>query len=51
MADVSRQDPRWFNVFPSSELAPLRRQWPIVPTFVYGGMNYGELVFPATSVG
>jgi hypothetical protein len=49
VADVNRRDPRWLNVFPSSELAPLRRQWPIVPTFVYGGMNYGRIEAPAGS--
>jgi hypothetical protein len=32
------------NVFPSSEMASNRRQWPVVPTFTYGGMNYGEIV-------
>jgi hypothetical protein len=51
LADVNRRDPRWLNVFPSSELAPLRRQWPIVPTFVYGGMNYGRIAAPAGSNG
>jgi hypothetical protein len=51
LADVNRRDPRWLNVFPSSELAPLRRQWPIVPTFVYGGMNYGRIETPAGSNG
>jgi hypothetical protein len=44
VADVNRRDPRWHNVFPSSELAPWRRQWPIIPTFVYGGINYGRIV-------
>jgi len=51
VADVNRRDPRWLNVFPSSELAPLRRQWPIVPTFVYGGMNYGRIEAPARGNG
>jgi len=46
VADVNRRDPRWHNVFPSSELAPYRRQWPIVPTFMYGGMNYGRIEAP-----
>ncbi len=49
VADVNRRDPRWLNVFPCSELASLRRQWPIVPTFVYGGMNYGRVQSPAAS--
>jgi hypothetical protein len=51
LADVNARDPRWLNVFPSSELAPLRRQWPIVPTFAYGGMNYGRIEAPAGSNG
>ncbi|PZS28514.1 MAG: hypothetical protein DLM58_16925 [Pseudonocardiales bacterium] len=51
LADVNRRDPRWPNVLPSSELAPLRRQWPIVPTFIYGGMNYGRIESPPASNG
>jgi hypothetical protein len=43
LADANRRDPRWLNVFPSSELAAQRRQWPVVPTFQHGGMNYGRL--------
>ena len=43
LADANRDDPRFFNVFPSSEMEGWRRQWPVVPTFVYGGMNYGVL--------
>jgi hypothetical protein len=46
VADVNRRDPRWLNVFPSSEISPLRRSWPVVPTFVYGGMNYGRIETP-----
>jgi hypothetical protein len=46
VADVNRRDPRWQNVFPSSELATYRRQWPIVPTFVYGGIDYGRIEPP-----
>jgi hypothetical protein len=23
-----------------------KRQWPVVPTFVYGGMNYGRIEPP-----
>ncbi len=44
LADPNRDDPRWKNVFPSSELPDWRRQWPIVPSFTYGGMDYGALV-------
>jgi hypothetical protein len=44
LADPNREDPRWMNVFPSSEMPSWRRQWPIVPSFEYGGMNYGSIV-------
>ena len=37
IADPNRRDPRWLNVFPSSEMTPWRRQWPVLPTFTYGG--------------
>jgi hypothetical protein len=43
IADANRGDPRWKNVFPSSEMASFKRQWPVVPTFVYGGINYGRI--------
>jgi hypothetical protein len=43
LADANRRDPRWLNIFPSSELAPLKRQWPVLPTFVHGGINYGRI--------
>jgi hypothetical protein len=44
LADANKRDPRYRNVFPSSEMPNWRRQWPVVPTFTYGGMNYGMLV-------
>jgi hypothetical protein len=44
LADSNPRDQRFKNVFPSSELTTWRRQWPIVPTFSYGGMNYGTIV-------
>jgi len=47
LADPNHDDPRWLNVFPSSEMPAWRRQWPIVPSFQYGGMNYGTIVKPA----
>jgi len=47
LADANRADPRWLNTFPSSEMASWRRQWPVVPTFVYGGPNYGRIEAPA----
>ena len=43
VADANARDPRFQNVFPSSELATFRRQWPVVPTFVYGGIDYGSI--------
>src|SRR4051794_11681499 len=47
LADAHRADPRWLNVFPSSEMESWKRQWPVVPTFVYGGMNYGRIEPPS----
>jgi hypothetical protein len=46
IADPHRSDPRWMNVFPSSELTSWRRQWPVVPSFTYGGINCGMLEPP-----
>jgi hypothetical protein len=43
LATPSRRDPRWLNILPSSELAPWRRQWPVLPTFAHGGISYGGL--------
>ena len=51
VADVNRRDPRWLNVFPSSEMAPLRRSWPVRPTFVHGAMNYGRIEAPGARGG
>ena len=47
VADQNRHDPRFSNVFPSSELATFRRQWPIKPTHVYGGINHGRIEKPS----
>ena len=46
LADPNPRDPRYLNILPSSEMADWKRQWPIVPTFSYGGMNYGEIERP-----
>jgi hypothetical protein len=46
LADPNREDPRWMNVFPSSEMPRLRRQWPVVPSFSYGGIDYGRIAPP-----
>jgi hypothetical protein len=43
LADPNKSDPRFLNVFPSSELVDTKAQWPVVPTFSYGGINYGEI--------
>ena len=52
LADPNPRDPRFMNVFPSSELADWRRQWPVLPTFVYGGNQYpGSSRAPLTSPG
>ncbi len=43
LADPNPRDPRFLNVFPSSEMPRWKRQWPVLPTFSYGGINYGEI--------
>jgi hypothetical protein len=43
VADPHRLDARFMQVFPSSEMTSLRRQWPIKPSFNYGGLNYGSI--------
>ena len=40
VADPDPRDPRWKQVFPSSELAKFKRQWPVVPTHFFGGIDY-----------
>ena len=51
LADPNRNDPRYLNVFPSSEMASWKRQWPVVPTFVYNGINTGVVEPPASRNG
>jgi hypothetical protein len=46
LADPNPRDPRYLNVFPSSELADWKRQWPVLPTFTYGEMRYGTIEVP-----
>lgn len=46
LADPSSKDPRWLQVFPSSELADWKRLWPVKPTFAHGGLEYGTLSKP-----
>lgn len=43
MADPCRRDPRWLQILPSTELADWKRFWPVRPTFVHGGIEYGTL--------
>lgn len=43
LADPSKTDPRWLQILPSSELAPWKRFWPIVPTYYHGGIDYGTI--------
>jgi hypothetical protein len=51
LADPNKRDPRYLNVFPSSEMADWKRQWPVVPTFSYGGMSYGTIEKPSRNGG
>jgi hypothetical protein len=51
LADPNPRDPRFANVFPSSELAEWKRQWPILPTFFYGGIEYGAIERPGSENG
>jgi hypothetical protein len=51
LADPNPRDPRFANVFPSSEMADWKRQWPVVPTFSYGGMEYGAIERPESGNG
>ncbi|MGH2958555.1 MAG: hypothetical protein ACRDKE_03050, partial [Solirubrobacterales bacterium] len=46
VADPSPRDPRWKQVQPTSEMENWKRQWPVVPTFTHGGMNYGTIEKP-----
>lgn len=43
LADPCAKDPRWLQILPSTELAPWRRFWPVLPTYVHGGIEYGEI--------
>lgn len=43
LADPCRKDPRWLQILPSTELAPWKRFWPVVPTFSHGGISYGTI--------
>ncbi|MEV6661421.1 hypothetical protein [Nocardia fluminea] len=51
MASPSPRDPRWLQVVPSSECAAWKRQWPVVPTFTHGGLDYGTITIPPRADG
>ncbi|WP_067436536.1 hypothetical protein [Nocardioides jensenii] len=44
LADPCKDDPRWLQILPSTELAPWKRFWPVVPTYVHGGIEYGVII-------
>ena len=46
LADPNPRDNRFLNVFPSSEMASWKRQWPVVPTHTYGGIEHGAVERP-----
>lgn len=37
----------WLQVHPSSELAPLRRHWPLLPTYASAGITAGSVAVPS----
>jgi hypothetical protein len=43
LADFSQRNPRWKQILPSSELTGSKRQWPVLPTYSHGGIEYGVL--------
>lgn len=43
LADPCQDDPRWLQILPSTELAPWKRFWPVVPGYVHGGIEYGTI--------
>lgn len=46
MASRSPRDSRWLQVIPSSECSNWKRQWPVIPTFSHGGLDYGTITVP-----
>ncbi|MFD4293213.1 hypothetical protein ACFWQG_08340 [Rhodococcus sp. NPDC058532] len=47
LASPSPRNPQWRQVIPSSECANRKRQWPVVPTYSHGGLDYGTITVPA----
>ncbi|WP_310962532.1 MBL fold metallo-hydrolase [Nocardioides terrisoli] len=43
LADPCTADPRWLQILPSTELVPWKRFWPVVPTYLHGGIEYGTI--------
>lgn len=43
MADRCKDDPRWLQILPSTELADWKRFWPVRPTYCHGGISYGTI--------
>ncbi|MFE6510077.1 hypothetical protein ACFVDI_14935 [Nocardioides sp. NPDC057767] len=43
LADPCKDDPRWLQILPSTELVAWKRFWPVVPTYLHGGIEYGTL--------
>lgn len=43
LADPCRADPRWLQILPSTEMVPWKRFWPVVPTYLHGGIEYGTI--------
>ncbi|MGV9667483.1 hypothetical protein ACWDUL_06300 [Nocardia niigatensis] len=46
LASPSPRNPQWKQIIPSSECANWKRQWPVVPTFSHGGLDYGTITIP-----
>ena len=43
LADPCKDDPRWLQILPSTEMVPWKRFWPVVPTYLHGGIDYGTI--------
>jgi len=46
LADPCGDDPSWLQILPSTELADWKRFWPVRPTYVHGGIEYGTITKP-----
>ena len=47
LASPSPRNPKWLQIIPSSECAAWLRQWPLRPTFSFGGLDYGIIQKPS----